>query len=51
MPNLLELLDRVDPNWRENVSANPIDAALELCIIEADELDDYRELNFNETIR
>jgi len=47
MRNLIELLDACDPDWRDNVSSNPLDAAVELCIIEPEELEDYRELEFD----
>jgi hypothetical protein len=45
---LIEKLDKVDPNWRETVSSNPLEAAVELCIIEPEELEDYTELDFND---
>ena len=44
---LNRLLDRVDPDWRETISSNPLDAAVELCLIEPEELEDYIELDFN----
>ena len=46
--NLLEQLDKIDPNWRENVSSNPLEAAVELCLIEPEELEDYQELDFDD---
>lgn len=48
MPSLIQQLDLIDPNWRYNVSSNPLEAAVELCLIEPEELEDYQELDFNE---
>jgi hypothetical protein len=44
---LIDLLDKVDLNWRESVSSNPLEAAVELCIIEPEELEEYQALNFH----
>ena len=48
MANLIRKLDEYDPNWRETVASNPLDAAVELGIIEPEELEDYQPLNFHE---
>ena len=46
--NLIAKLNEYDPNWRDNVASDPIEAGVELGILEADALDDeeYAELDF-----
>ncbi len=47
--NLLQKLDAIEPKWRETIATNPLDAAVELGLIEPEDLDeDYPELDFNE---
>ena len=48
--NLIQKLNAYDPNWRENVASDPVEAGVELGLLEADALDgdDYEELDFND---
>lgn len=48
--NLLQKLHKVCPTWRETVASDPLDAAVELGLLEPEELDDdpYEELNFHD---
>ena len=46
--NLIKRLDAYDPKWRDTVASDPLDAAVELGLIEPEDVDnDYRELDFN----
>jgi hypothetical protein len=38
--NLVRELDRYDPKWRENISPDPLEAGVEVGLIEAEDLDD-----------
>ena len=48
--NLLQQLDAYDPKWRENISPDPLEAAVEIGLLEPEALDDegYEELDFND---
>jgi len=47
--NLLRQLNAYDPDWRRNIAADPLEAAVEIGLIEAEDLDEEaRELDFNE---
>jgi hypothetical protein len=48
--NLLEKLAAHDPKWRENISPDPLEAAVEVGLLEPEALDadDYKPLDFNE---
>lgn len=47
MKSLLRELDREYPGWRDYVSSDPVEAAIELGLIEPEELDDnVKELSF-----
>ena len=47
--NLIARLTEIDPKWRENVASDPLDAAVELGLIEPEDLDaDMQELNFDD---
>ncbi len=50
MTNLLTKLAAYDPDWRRNIAADPIEAAVEIGLLEPDALDggDYEPLDFNE---
>ena len=46
--NLIQRLNAYDPNWRENVASDPLEAAVELGLIEAEDLDsECTELDFD----
>jgi len=47
--NLIRQLSKVDPQWRINISSDPIEAAIELGIIEPEDVDPEmpKELNFH----
>lgn len=47
--NILAKLNAYDPKWRENISPDPLEAAVEIGLLDAEDLDaDYQELDFNE---
>lgn len=49
MATLLEQLDQASPGWRENISRDPLEAAVELGLIEPEDLDtECQELNFHD---
>lgn len=50
MTNLIRKLDSIDPQWRERIDPDPLCAAVELGLLEPDELDgdDYAPLDFND---
>lgn len=47
--HLLQQLDRACPSWRQTVASDPLEAAVELGLIDADKLDkeSHGELDFN----
>lgn len=46
--NLIQRLNAYDPNWRLTVASDPLEAAVELGLIEPEELDsECAELDFN----
>jgi hypothetical protein len=49
MPTLIERLDNYDPQWRRSISADPLEAAVEIGLLEPEELDgeEHAELDFN----
>jgi hypothetical protein len=49
MANLIRQLNDYDPNWRETISTDPLEAAVEIGLLEPEELDgdEYAELDFN----
>jgi len=49
MSSLIEQLDDFDPRWRANYSPDPLEAAVEIGLLEPDVLDgtDYTPLDFN----
>ena len=49
MVELIKMLNEEAPGWRDTISPDPIVAALELCLIDPEDLDDYgRELDFDD---
>lgn len=49
MINLIAKLAEIDPKWRENIASDPLDAAVELGLIEPEDLDaEMQELEFND---
>ena len=46
--NLLSKLRAYDKNWRENISSDPIEAAIEIGLLEPEEIEDYQPLDFND---
>ena len=49
MQNLIRKLDELEPGWRESISSDPVEAAIELSIIEPEDCDEgYRPLEFND---
>ena len=47
--NLIAKLNELDPKWRETIASDPLDAAVELGLIEAEDLDEnVQELEFND---
>ena len=47
--SLIEQLEKVDPEWRHNVSNNPLEAAVELGLLEPEDLDEAGQpLDFND---
>ncbi len=50
MPTLLEQLYAYDPDWRDNIASDPLEAAVEIGLLEPDVLDDtdYKSLNFHD---
>ena len=47
--NLIARLNKIDPRWRENIASDPLDAAVELGLIEPEDLDEnIQELDFND---
>ncbi len=51
MPTLLEQLYAYDPDWRDNIASDPLEAAVEIGLLEPDVLDDdtdYKPLNFHD---
>jgi hypothetical protein len=50
MANLIRKLDAYDPHWRETVSPDPVEAAIELGMLDAEDADDeeYQPLDFND---
>lgn len=47
MKNLLEQLRDYDKNWRVNIAADPIEAAIEIGLLEPEDAEDYQPLDFN----
>jgi len=49
---LLEALYRYDRNWRENIASDPVEAGVEIGLLEPSALDGpeyaYEPLNFND---
>lgn len=46
---LLRKLAEINPRWREEIAPDPLDAAVELGLVEPEDLDpDYKELDFND---
>lgn len=43
MPNLIQKLSDYDPKWRENISPNPLEAAVEIGLLDPEDLDDEQE--------
>ena len=49
MKNLIKTLTNINPRWRVEVASDPLDAAVELGLIEPEDLDeDYEELDFHD---
>ena len=47
--NLIQRLTEVCPTWRTTVASDPLDAAVELGLIEAEDLDEnVQELRFDD---
>lgn len=45
--NLIQQLSEAYPRWRQEISANPIEAAIELGILDEDPADSVPELDFS----
>ena len=48
MSNLLRQLDDYDPKWRENISRDPLESAVEIGLLEPEDLEEYQPLDFND---
>ena len=48
MPTLIQQLNEINPRWRDEIASDPLDAAVELGLIEPEELEDYQELDFHD---
>ncbi len=50
--NLIQRLNEINPRWRDEIAFDPLDAAVELGLIEPEELDDegYEPLNFHDEV-
>jgi len=47
--NLLQKLNEYDPKWRETISPDPLEAAVEIGLLEAEDLDtDCQPLDFGD---